>query len=218
MDAHLKLPRAECVAAALMARLGRPLPNPATPTDYERILRPFYGFSYGLAQVLPIRRRRNGPFERAWEVLAGEERETDPSAARAARAGFPLAIGSLNRLLRSDFEADVTPGAIFRTGRRRGHRDGGPPRGRRRPRDHRPLPPRRPAPDEAEWPLPGGGRLHNTGSWVFSSAFHHPGTPPNSYWPGTVTWLEDNDPPRRAQLLLDHSHEQMLDLINRTGS
>ena len=44
---------------------------------------------------------------------------------------------------------------------------------------------------EAEWPLPGGGRLHNTGSWIFASAFHHPGTPPGPYWPGTVTWLED---------------------------
>jgi hypothetical protein len=216
MDAHLKLPRAECVAAALMARLGRPLPNPATPTDYERILRPLYGFAYGLAQVLPARRRRNGPFERAWEVLAGEERETTMRA-RAARAGFPLAIGGLNSLLRADFEADVTPGAIFRTGvaaagemaARLGvddvqvitghtHRGG-------------------PLPTEAEWPLLRGGRLHNTGSWVFSSAFHHPGTPPNSYWPGTVTWLEDNDPPRRVQLLHSYSHEQMSDLIARAA-
>lgn len=217
MDAHLRLPRAECVAAALMARVGRPLPNPATPTDYERILRPLYGFAYGLAQVLPIRRRRNGPFERAWEVLAGEERETTLGA-RAARAGFPLAIGGLNRLLRADFEPDVTTRAIFRTGveaaaemaARLGvddvqvitghtHRGG-------------------PLPNEPEWPLPRGGRLHNTGSWVFSSAFHQPGTPPNSYWPGTITWLEDEGPPRREQLLLGHSHEQMIDLISRLAA
>jgi hypothetical protein len=216
MDAHLKLPRAECVAAALVARISRPLPASATPTDYERILRPLYGFAYGLAQVLPIQRRRNGPFERAWEVLAGEEGETTLRA-RAARTGFPLAIRGLNGLLRADFEADVTPGAIFRTGveattemtTRLGldhvhvitghtHRGG-------------------PLPTEAEWPLPRGGRLHNTGSWVFSSAFHQPGTPPNSYWPGTVTWLEDNDPPRRVQLLNSYSHEEMSDLINRAG-
>ena len=31
--------------------------------------------------------------------------------------------------------------------------------------------------DEAAWPLPGGGQLHNTGSWVFASAFHTPGRP-----------------------------------------
>jgi hypothetical protein len=217
MDAHLKLPRAECVAAALMTRLGRPLPDPATPTDYERILRPLYGFAYGLAQVLPVKRRRNGPFERAWEVLAGEERETTLGA-RAARAGFPLAIRGLNGLLHADFKADVTPRAIFRTGVEASaemavrlgvddvhvitghtHRGG-------------------PLPSEAEWPLPRGGRLHNTGSWVFASAFHRPGTPPNSYWPGTVTWLEGDEPPRRVQLLLEHSHEQMRDLISRLAA
>jgi hypothetical protein len=75
-----------------------------------------------------------------------------------------------------------------------------------------------PLPDEPEWPLPRGGRLHNTGSWVFSSAFHQPGTPPNSYWPGMVTWLEDDDPPRRVQLLHSYSHQEMTDLINQPAA
>jgi predicted phosphodiesterase len=214
MDAHLMLPRAECIAAALMARLSRPLPARTNPSDYERILRPLYGFAYGLAQVMPIRRRRNGPFERAWEVLAGEERKTTLGA-RAARAGFPLAIHGLNGLLRADFSPDVSTRAIFHTGvdaatelavrlglddvhviNGHTHRGG-------------------PLPDEPKWALPGGGRLHNTGSWVFATAFHQPGRPPNSYWPGTVTWLEDNDPPRRVQLLRNYSHQEMSDLINR---
>ena len=48
--------------------------------------------------------------------------------------------------------------------------------GSRRPRDHGPHAPRRARrEDEDEWELPGGGSLHNTGSWVFASAFHHPG-------------------------------------------
>ncbi len=144
MDAHLRLPRAECLAAALVARISRPLPNPATPADYERILRPLYGFAYGLAQVLPIKRRRNGPFERAWEVLAGEERTTTMGA-RAARAGFPLAIRGLNGLLRADFEAGRDAGGDLPHRRRSHRRDGDPARRRRRPRDHRPHPPRRPA-------------------------------------------------------------------------
>ncbi|HEY6729573.1 MAG TPA: metallophosphoesterase [Solirubrobacterales bacterium] len=213
MDVHLTLPRAECVAAALMVRLAGPLPRSATPTDYERVLRPLYGFAYGLAQVLPIKRRRNGPFERAWEVLAGEEKERTLGT-RAARAGFPLAVAGLNGLLRAEFEPDVRPQAIFHSGVaaatelavRLGiddvhvitghtHRGG-------------------PLPDEPEWSLPRGGHLHNTGSWVFASAFHQPGTPPNSYWPGTVTWLEDEEPPRRLRLLQDLSHAQMTDLIN----
>ncbi len=216
MDVHLALPRAECIAAALMVRFAGPLPARMQPSEYERVLRPLYGLAYGLAQVLPIRRRRNGPFERAWEVLAGEERRRTLGT-HAARAGFPLAIGALNRLLRADFAPDVTTRAIFRSGVEAAtemaarldlddvhvitghtHRGG-------------------PLADEPEWPLAGGGRLHNTGSWVFSSAFHQPGTPPNSYWPGTVTWLEDDDTPRRVQLLHNYSHEEMSDLINRPG-
>ncbi len=215
MDTHLTLPRAECVAAATMTRLSKPVPPRATPADYERVLRPLYGFAYGLAQALPVRRRRNGPFEKAWETLAGERK--NGFKGRAARAGFPLAIRGLNRLLRADFEPDVTPAAIFRSGVEAGkematrlgvddvhvitghtHRGG-------------------PLPDEPSWPLPRGGTLHNTGSWVFASAFHQPGTPPNSYWPGTVTWLEEDQPPRRVQLLLDRSHAELLETIERPG-
>jgi hypothetical protein len=217
MDVHLALPRAECVAAATMVRLSGQLPNRATPNDYERVLRPIYGFAYGLAQVLPVKRRRNGPFEKAWEVLAGERAELSLKA-KAARTGFPWGIRALNGLLHAEFEPDVRPAAIFRSGveaavemaMRLGiddvqvitghtHRGG-------------------PLPDEPEWSLPRGGRLHNTGSWVFASAFHQPGTPPNSYWPGTVTWLEDDDPPRRVRLLQKHSHGQMTELINRSSA
>src|SRR3954471_235865 len=108
IDVHLSLPRAECLAAATMMRfLGEP-PQAATPNDYERVLRPLYGFAYGLAQVLPVRRRRNGPGERAWEILAGEK-QARTVRGRAARAGFPLAIRALNSLLHADFDPDVTP-------------------------------------------------------------------------------------------------------------
>lgn len=214
MDVHLTLPRAECVAAATMARLLQKPPQQATPADYERVLRPLYGFAYGLAQMLPATRRRNGPFENWWEVLAGEAKRVSWRG-RLGRAAFPPAVHAINRLLRSSFEPDVTATAITRSGiaaatelaRRLGvdhahvinghtHRGG-------------------PLPDEPEWPLPGGGKLHNTGSWVFSTAFHHPGRPPSPYWPGTVTWLENDSPPRRIQLLLDHSHADLLELVQR---
>jgi Calcineurin-like phosphoesterase len=216
MDVHLSLPRAECVAAATLMRfLGRP-PQRATPSDYERVLRPLYSFAYGLAQVLAPRRRRNGPFEHWWEVLAGETKGLSWRA-RAGRAAFPAAIRSLNALLRADFDPDVSPAAIFRSGVAAGtelavrlgiddvhvitghtHRGG-------------------PLPNESEWPLPRGGRLHNTGSWVFATAFHHPGRPPSPYWPGSVTWIEDDAPPRRVQLLLDHPHAELLELVQRSG-
>ena len=209
MDAHLALPRAECIAAATMIRLAGSLPDRAVPADYERVLRPIYGFAFGLAQMMQVKRRSD---ERAWKVLAGEATDL---RARAARAGFPVAIRGLNALLRSDFKPDVTTPAIFRSGLaaavetavRLGVDDVHVITGH----THRTGP----MPDEAEWPLPRDGRLHNTGSWVFGSAFHKPGAPPNSYWPGTVTWLEDDEPPRRVRLLQDRSHTQMTELIER---
>jgi calcineurin-like phosphoesterase family protein len=209
MDAHLVLPRAECVAAATMIRFAGPLPPRAAPADYERVLRPIYGFAYGLAQMMQVKRRSD---ERAWKVLSGQ---ATGLGARAARAGFPAAVRGLNALLRADFEADVSTPAIFRSGVeaavetavRLGVDDVHVITGH----THRAGP----LPGEAEWPLPRGGRLHNTGSWVFGSAFHQPGAPPDAYWPGTVTWLEGDDPPRRVRLLQSRSHAEMTELIER---
>src|SRR6476469_3715536 len=59
LDAHLSLPRAECVAAAARIRSSGPIPSPATPADYERVLRPLYGFAYAVAQARSPRAARN---------------------------------------------------------------------------------------------------------------------------------------------------------------
>jgi Calcineurin-like phosphoesterase len=223
MDCHLSLPRAECVAAAAAMR-SRPLPSPATPADYERVLRPIYGFSFGRAQSRRAARLTgvvDRPSETAWKLLgaapngAGAGRRI---AGGALRAGVPAAIWGLNRLLRSGFDPDFSPQAILRSGlaaaaetaTRLGvdsahvltghtHRGG-------------------PGEDEGEWPLPGGGQLHNTGSWVFATAFHHPGTPPSPYWPGTVTWVQDDGPPRRVRLLRERSHEEMTEIVSLSRS
>ncbi|HEX3735575.1 MAG TPA: hypothetical protein VHU86_10550 [Solirubrobacterales bacterium] len=221
MDLHLRLPRAECVALAAIRRIAGPLPDPALPADYERILRPFYGLAFGAAQS---RQRRNrphdrGPSEAAWELLAGDRPDRTRGRrlkARAARAAFPVVVAGVNRLLRADFESDIDGDAIFRSGiegatemaRRlgvdRGHVITGHTHGAG------------PRPHEAPWRLPGGGELHNTGNWVFSTALHRPGTPPNAYWPGTVTWLDDSGPPRRVELLRDREHHEMVALAARS--
>jgi 3',5'-cyclic AMP phosphodiesterase CpdA len=219
MDAHLPVPRAECLAIATLVRLSQPVPDEARVADYERVVRPLYGFAYGVAQArrTPSRPRRN-PSEAAWRVLTandgvlGRGRRLRRSA---LRNGFPVGLWAVNRLLRSEFEADISSAGIFQGGltaatelarrlRLEGvhlitghtHRGG-------------------PTDEEAEWPLAGGGRLHNTGSWVFSPAFQIPDDPHNPYWPGTVTWVEDSGPPRRAQLLLDHSPDEMAELTGR---
>ncbi len=220
MDAHLPIPRAECLAAATLIRLSGQLPDRATAADYEKVLRPIYGFAYGVAQARPQRvaRRRGKAAEIAWEVLAGER---DGGGRRqrlnraAIRNAFPASVWAVNRLLRSDFDPDVSGESIFRGGlaaaaelaSRLGVDGGHVINGH----THRGGP----FEDDREWPLPGGGRLHNTGSWCFASAFHHPATPPGPYWPGTVTWVGDDGPPRRVRLLMERSHADLIGLIER---
>jgi Calcineurin-like phosphoesterase superfamily domain len=223
MDLHLPVPRAECLAAATLLRLAGPLPGRASVAEYERVLRPIYGFAYGAAQARPRRaaRRQGKAFEVAWEVLAGEREggsRRQQLNRSAIRTGFPIAVAAVNRLLHSDFDPDVSGDSIFRGGLEAAselavrlgvdgvhvinghtHRAG-------------------PLDGEEEWNLPGGGRLHNTGSWCFASAFHHPGTPPGPYWPGTVTWVEEEGPPRLARLLMDRSHAELVDLIAQAAA
>ena len=76
-------------------------------------------------------------------------------------------------------------------------------------------PERSPLAGEPEWPLPGGGQLHNTGSWVFSPAFQIPDSSHNPYWPGVVTWVEESGPPRRVQVLADRAPAEMAALVGR---
>jgi hypothetical protein len=219
MDCHMSLPRLECLAAAAVMRAAGPPPALATPGDYERILRPIYGLSFGLTEagLSPGAAR---PSERAWRSLSGPRRCADNRAQQAMVkaalvAGFPAGVWLLNRLLRAEFDPDLSPASITRSGilaatemtrhlrieaahvlTGHTHRAG--------PEEH-----------EAEWPLPGGGTLHNTGSWVYADAFHHPGAPPGPYWPGTVTWVGDEGPPRRVRLLLDRPREELRAAVAR---
>src|SRR6185295_3559060 len=158
--------------------------------------------------------------ERAWRAISSRRRNngrTSQVARQAAvAAGVPGSVWMLNRLFRAGFDADLSPAAISRSGidaaaelARRlrlgaahtitGHTHRGGPEE-----------------DDATWAVPGGGRLHNTGSWVYADAFHHPGRPPGPYWPGTVTWIEDEEPPRRVRLLLGHPREELRAAVART--
>ncbi|MGB7588588.1 MAG: metallophosphoesterase [Solirubrobacterales bacterium] len=220
MDCHITLPRLECIAAAAVMRAFGPLPLVASPEDYERVLRPVYGLSFGLAQA-GFAQRATRPSERIWRSIASRNRtkgRVHRNALRAAvAAGVPASVWGLNRLLRAGFQADLSASAITRSGvdaatelaqrlqlvgaqviMGHTHRAG--------PND-----------DEAEWKLPGDGRLHNTGNWVFASAFHHPGRPPGPYWPGTVTWVEEDEPPRRVRLLREHARDELKATVRRSA-
>jgi Calcineurin-like phosphoesterase superfamily domain len=221
MDCHMSLPRLECVAAAGMMRAFGPLPERPGPADYERVLRPVYGFSFGLSQS-NLARRAARPSERAWQTLSGRDGKRGRARRAAIRAAIatavPAGVWSVNRMLHAEFRADLSAQSISRSGidaatelaarldldaahLLTGHTHrGGPEAG------------------EAEWELPGGGRLHNTGSWVFASAFHRPGTPPGPYWPGTITWLEDEGSPRRVNLLLERPREELRATVDRLAT
>jgi hypothetical protein len=214
MDLHLRLPRAECVLLAAIGRFAGPLPDPAVPADYERIVRPLYGLAYGAAQGRPRQPKRGelGPSEAAWTLIEGEGPDSSRARrlkARAARAAFPAVVAGVNLAFRADFESEVSAESIFRSGvegatelaRRLGVDGGHVITGHTHRAGRRP--------DEAPWTLPGGGRLHNTGNWTFSNALHRPGRPPNAYWPGTVTWLDDTGPPRQIHLLQTHEHADL---------
>jgi predicted phosphodiesterase len=213
MDCHMSLPRLECIAAAATMRALRPLPAQPSPDNYEHVLRPVYGLTYGLAQG-GVARRAARPSERAYRAIAGHNGM--PRWRRAAlRAAVPASVWAINRLLRADFDASLDGATISRNcvaaaaalGERldlgpvhilTGHTHRGGPYER-----------------DAEWTLTGGGHLHNTGSWIFATAFHHPGTPPGSFWPGTVTWLEDEGPPRRTRLLLERPRDELQAVVDR---
>jgi hypothetical protein len=217
MDCHMSLPRLECLAAAAMMRGAGALPDPAVPTDYERILRPLYGFSFGLAEA-GMRPGASRPSERAWNAFSGRRngsRARSAAVKAAFSAGVPASVWLLNRLLRAQFDADLSPGSIAGSGI-----DAATEMARRlrieaahtiTGHTHRAGPEER----DATWLLPGGGRLHNTGSWVFADAFHHPGAPPGPYWPGTVTWVEDEGAPRRVRLLVDRPREELRAAVSR---
>jgi Calcineurin-like phosphoesterase len=221
MDCHMSLPRIECVAAAAIMRAGGRPPDPAAPADYERVLRPIYGLAFGLAEA-GLASGATRPSERAWRSISGRRRNggraRQATVKAAVAAGVPAGVWLLNRALRAGFEADLSPGSITRSGiaaatemARRlridaahtitGH-------------THRAGPEEL----EAGWMLPGGGRLHNTGSWVYADAFHHPGAPPGPYWPGTVTWVEDEGPPRRVRLLNEQPRDELRGAVARTAS
>lgn len=218
MDCYLSLPRMECIVAAATMRTLRPLPSHPAPSDYEHVLRPVYGFTYGLAQGGSVWGKAR-PSERAWRAMSSRNGSRLGRVRRAAvRAAIPAGIWGVNRLLHSDFGSDFSSDAIAASGVAAatemaarlevdaGHVITG--------HTHRGGP----CDDEAAWPLPGGGSLHNTGNWIFATAFHHPGTPPSAYWPGTITWLEDGKAPRRERLLLDRPHAELRATVDRLAT
>jgi hypothetical protein len=210
LDAHLTVPRVECLVAAAMERLGTRLgpDGPRSAADYEAIFAPMYALSHAIAQNASARPalRRNNLSRHVWTLATngGASRSERLRGALVGRVAIPAAVAALNATGLGPFNPELSGEELRRAGleamgevaRRLGvdgahvvfghtHRAG-------------PLP----AADERDgWALPGGGRLTNVGSWIDEDVFVDGDGAANPYWPGRVGWLDDEGPPRLAVAL-----------------
>jgi predicted phosphodiesterase len=200
VDLHLTVPRVESIFAHAVDRLvGANGPSPSVDA-YESAVAPVYAFSHAIAQsARPTASIQGGNTSR--EVWA---RASGGGAAGLALGGvaIPAAVAALNGLGIGHFRADISALELRRAGLRamdrvvsdlgigaahvifgHTHRAG-------------------PLPGEVEgWWLREGTRLHNTGSWILEKAFSATEGFANPYWPGRVTWLDDEGPPRFENVL-----------------
>ncbi len=206
LDVHLTVPRMECVFAAVVGRAEGIRPEDfTTPDDYEASLSPIYALAQSLVQrqeAVPV--SRGGNLSRSIYSSATGKSLTGRAI---AGVGIPLAVAAINAVGLGPFRADISAVELRRAGLRAmgevldrlaidaahvifGH-------------THRvgPL-----SGDVEGWTLPSGTRLHNTGSWLDEQVFLEDGRDvSNPYFPGWVTFLGDEGPPERRNVLEDYA-------------
>jgi len=203
LDLYLTVPRLESIAASGMGRLTGLGKTAGSATDYETILGPMYAFYSGLAQGNSGRALARGGSlsRRVWKRANSDSRPT-VGGFLLGRVTIPGAVAALNALGLGPFRATLTGQELRRSGLLAmgrvaealapgvehvifGH-------------THRPGPLAHD--DVAEWTSLSGTRLWNSGSWLHEAAFVRTGRD-SPYWPGTVLWLVDEDPPRIENVL-----------------
>lgn len=133
------------------------------------------------------------------------------AASRTLSAGFPVAVGALNRLGLGPLRADISPGELRRAGLQAmgevaavlGLEDAHVIFGH----THRPGP--LDGDELSEWVGRGGARLWNTGSWTYAAVFLGDGPRRSPYWPGTGVIVEETGDPRVVSLLTDRTRGQL---------
>jgi hypothetical protein len=205
LDVHATLPTFERLAAGAMARLVGQVPSPrASVEDYEAVLAPIYAWIGAAAErAAPGKAAAgSGSAVQAYRLLSGGGRR--PMAARALTGLFPLAILGLNRLGLGPVSADLR-GPELRRSALRGMAEavtrlGVEARHVIFGHSHRAGP--LPGDDAGEWRAPAGPLLHNGGSWMFETHFlGGPDPRASPYWPGGVTVVDADGPPRHESLL-----------------
>jgi hypothetical protein len=205
LDRHTTVPTFERLGAGIMGRLVGAVPEQdAKPDDYEAALAPLYAWMHAMAERSGMGRRRppSGASAEAWRVLGGDGHR--PLRGRLLAGILPLGISGVNRLglgpVRADFSAEelrragvlamAEVAARLEVSARHvlyGH-------------THRAGPFAND--DSLEWSLQGGGRLTNTGCWVYEEMFLQRGRS-SPYWPGSVVEVRDSGPPILSRLLTE---------------
>jgi predicted phosphodiesterase len=208
MDWHGTVPTIEILAIAIAQRVARHSARDGTrmtPADYEAALAPVYELAYTLAQSSRAERQLagGGRSARTWHRLNGHSGGMRGRVeAAVGGAGMKAAVGALNAIGLGPLKPDVTATDLRRAGLSsmaaviaatgidaehvvfgHTHRSGPWPR------------------DSEGWDLPGGGRLTNSGSWIYEPAFLGEEPAVSPYLPGVVAWVEDDGAPRIERLL-----------------
>jgi hypothetical protein len=219
LDCHMAIPTIECLSAAATMRVVGGVPDPATVEDYERGIAPIYSFSWGFAQSRGPQHigGRARPTAAAWRRLNGGGGGR-PGTRFLGSVAFPFVARGLGRALGRQFDTDISVANISRSGlaairevlARLGIEAGHVIFGH----THRPGPLE--GDDDAAWQLDNGTCLHATGSWVYSAGLCGPTPERSMFWPGTITWLDDDGPPRRSELLHSRSRTDLAEAVRRT--
>jgi len=212
LDAHLTVPRVECLIAAAVERFatGVGADGPQAAVDYEAILAPIYALSHAVAQNARPHppARRNNLSRDVWQLATTDGAGTLPDRLRRRLVGqvaIPAAVATVNWLGLGPFSAELSPTEL----REAGLRAIGAVTDRLAISDahvifghtHRAGP--LPADDPAGWRLPGGGTLTNAGSWIDEAHFTANDGPTNPYWPGRVVWVDAGGGPPRLETVLE---------------
>ena len=162
---------------------------------------PVYAFSHAIAQSSPARGAiRGGNTSReVWAKAVGG----GPAGFALGRVAIPGAVGVLNRLGIGRFRADISPLELRRGGLRAMAQVVRDLRGAR-PHTWCSATPTAPARCPAR--SRAGGRAAACGcttraAGCWRAAFSAADGPANPYWPGRVTWVDDEGPPELENVL-----------------
>jgi hypothetical protein len=213
-DLHTTVPTFERLAAGAMARWAVRMPaDGARPDDYEAALAPLYAWMHALTQRSEhaVVSAGAGASARAWVAMGGRGRRRRPVRTTLLGAGFRAAVAGVNAIGLGPVEPDLT-GPGLRSGYLRGIREVLRRLGVAAPHviwghSHRSGP--WPGDDLAEWTTHAGGRILNTGSWVYQAHFLSDAPNRSPYWPGTAVLIEDARPPELVRLLGDRGHAEL---------